>query len=348
MLPPKNKIESTTIAADTMRNFKSIAASANISMRQVLADLNIDTATLDGKEQLSLIDIFRIQEHLSLEVKDESLLMRDRPLLLGTNDHVLASLEGKKTLIEAMKQLALSYNFIHGGNYNRVESQGKYLVYIIDDADFPYSEAVDNQYIAFNMLNIVIFVHAIISTVCEVSIAHAFKKIQCKPCRAIANLEQTLLQNVIIDRNATRYALYDDISIAQLGLDSTNGPLTSHAVYREIHAMLSVQNQAKPHLEDVKAQVLNALESGIRHQDKVASHLHCSVATLRRNLSQQNTSFRALKEMVLSQDAKVLLAQQHPLSDIAEQLGFSDVRSFIRAFKHWYGVTPSDYCNRPE
>ena len=41
--------------------------------------------------------------------------------------------------------------------------------------------------------------------------------------------------------------------------------------------------------------------------------------------------------------AKVLLAQAHHKTDIANQLGFNDESAFIRAFRRWTGFTPAEY-----
>jgi AraC-like DNA-binding protein len=76
--------------------------------------------------------------------------------------------------------------------------------------------------------------------------------------------------------------------------------------------------------------------------DDVARALQTSTRSLRRGLQQMGTSFQTLldetrraraEEWIRSTDMK--------LQQIAEQLGFSDVRSFRRAFKRWTGRSPN-------
>ncbi|MEO1656407.1 MAG: helix-turn-helix transcriptional regulator [Pseudomonadota bacterium] len=79
---------------------------------------------------------------------------------------------------------------------------------------------------------------------------------------------------------------------------------------------------------------------GTADQPTVAALLGMSVATLRRRLSSEDTSFRALKTQVLSARAMELLASDAAMVAVATELGFADVRSFSRAFKSWTGETP--------
>jgi len=344
ILSNKNICELTATSADYVKNLIIIARSANISLLKILEELSLPIEILDEKAPLNLVDFFRIQERLSIEIRDESLLMSTRPLLLGTTDHVLASLQGKETIADAIKQLAMSYNFIHSGKYNRVELRNMNLVYIIDDADFPYAPQSDAQHIAFNMENVLIFVHGIISSLLNAPIGNFIKKVQYKTDRTSTEFEQNIFNNACIQTNAKTYALFYDVSIINEPLAWDNEkPLTSQYVYSEIQELISVQNQEAIKVNCFKSRVIKLLESGVRQQVKVASQLNCSIATLRRNLNQQNTSFRKLKGVVLSKEAKMLLSQHLSLTDIAEILGFSDIRSFIRAFKQWSGITPTEY-----
>ena len=86
----------------------------------------------------------------------------------------------------------------------------------------------------------------------------------------------------------------------------------------------------------------SALE-GTRGQEVIADDIGVSVATLRRRLNGQGTSFRSLLDKVNSELAVNSLHEQILPADIAENLGYSDVRSFKRAFRRWYGVSPAAY-----
>ena len=74
----------------------------------------------------------------------------------------------------------------------------------------------------------------------------------------------------------------------------------------------------------------------------VARLLQLSERTLKRRLQDDGTSFRALLADARQQQARTLLADGAlSLTDIAEQMGFSDLSSFSQAFKRWFGVAPS-------
>ncbi|MEM6747099.1 MAG: helix-turn-helix transcriptional regulator [Pseudomonadota bacterium] len=87
-------------------------------------------------------------------------------------------------------------------------------------------------------------------------------------------------------------------------------------------------------------EVERLIARGTADQPSVAALLGMSVATLRRRLSDEGTSFRALRTKVLSVRALELLATDAVMGVVAAELGFSDVRSFSRAFKSWTGETP--------
>lgn len=75
----------------------------------------------------------------------------------------------------------------------------------------------------------------------------------------------------------------------------------------------------------------------------VANELALSVRTLGRRLQEEGSSMSALLEAVRLERAELLLVSSDlPLGRIAQQLGFSDLSTFSRAFKRVKGVSPSE------
>jgi AraC-like DNA-binding protein len=76
----------------------------------------------------------------------------------------------------------------------------------------------------------------------------------------------------------------------------------------------------------------------------VARELGASAATLRRKLTQHGTSYRVLLEQTRRDVAlRQLERRQLPVSQIAFSLGYNHASAFDRAFKRWYGHSPSEH-----
>jgi len=74
------------------------------------------------------------------------------------------------------------------------------------------------------------------------------------------------------------------------------------------------------------------------------SHLELHKRTLQRNLAQQGSSFRQLKEEVLKEWAiKLLIRQKLEIDEVAQKLGYSEPSAFHRAFKTWFATTPKQF-----
>jgi len=84
--------------------------------------------------------------------------------------------------------------------------------------------------------------------------------------------------------------------------------------------------------------------TGFRTVEAVAEALHMSERTLKRQLAQEGTTFSDILEDIRRQMAiRLLDANEHSIERIAEELGYSDVANFNRAFKRWTGTTPGQY-----
>ncbi len=94
----------------------------------------------------------------------------------------------------------------------------------------------------------------------------------------------------------------------------------------------------------VRCALFESTRSSLPGLEQVAEDLHMTCATLHRRLAEEGTSFQQEKDHFRRQRAVALLREnQQPAANIAEQLGFSDVSTFSRAFKRWTGVTPSAF-----
>jgi AraC-like DNA-binding protein len=84
-----------------------------------------------------------------------------------------------------------------------------------------------------------------------------------------------------------------------------------------------------------------------RNADDLAAWLNMSARTLHRQLQEEGASLQQLKDSVREQRARVLLLRTNkPLKQIATEVGFSNEKSFIRAFKIWTGETPEGFRQR--
>ncbi|MDV3123716.1 AraC family transcriptional regulator [Mycobacterium sp. 21AC1] len=79
--------------------------------------------------------------------------------------------------------------------------------------------------------------------------------------------------------------------------------------------------------------------------ETLASELHISSRTLRRHLTREGTSYRALVDEVREQLAEELLALGAlSVAEIGRRLGYADTPSFTAAFKRWKGgIAPRGY-----
>lgn len=134
------------------------------------------------------------------------------------------------------------------------------------------------------------------------------------------------------------------VAASQLDLPvPTHHPLGLHQALALL-AQLVQQEQAKNDLYSaVERAAYKALSSGIS-VEQVASALNMSSRTLRRRLTAGGVSFEALVENVRKTRALSLLAHSDvAIERVAMAAGYSDVRSFRRAFRRWTGVSPKEY-----
>jgi AraC-like DNA-binding protein len=100
--------------------------------------------------------------------------------------------------------------------------------------------------------------------------------------------------------------------------------------------------------ELVRGVVSVQFQEGTVSMRRTARQLAMSVATLRRRLEEEGTTFSGVVDGLRQQmAARYLRESEATVSEVAFRLGFAGVASFGRAFKRWSGVTPSVFRGTP-
>lgn len=322
------------------------AAAAGVDTQKMLTSLGLQRDAFDADGTIMLGDYFRLQDAAIAALADETLNLSSRQLLPGTTDFVMARLTGARSLHEAMKTLAQSYNLLHGGEYNSVRRKGDVISFVIDDSGFPYTEGASPDYLRFSLECVQIFLHCMIAVVSRPHAQAGLRRI------AVTRAERSP-QSIHLDFwrapvrfGAPVYMLDYDYEVANATIEPPRAEmLTAAAVFAEI-VSATASPRAAGQGGEVSDFVRQSLARGVIDQTRIAARAGVSVATLRRRLDDEGASFRDLRREVLNGAAQQLLARRKGVAEVAEELGFSDFRAFNRAFKAWNGMTPKDFAER--
>ncbi len=117
---------------------------------------------------------------------------------------------------------------------------------------------------------------------------------------------------------------------------------------RECERELSLLSRNRDLVNQVRAVLVN---DGARYPtlEQVAERLHTSTRTLNRQLEKRGSGFRELLAEARQRDSLRLLEDPRlTLTDIAQQLGYSSLANFARAFRVWNGASPGEFRARSE
>lgn len=337
------------VSVDDIRPLRALASDAGISLADILESIGLPPQALDGSRSASvgLADFFRILERLSIAFHDESWGLSTRPLLPGATGLVLSNLSSCTTLYEAMKAVANAYNLLHGGAYNRVELRRDSLAYIIDDSDFPYALRTDRAHVCFTMECVLIFLHGMLALISGERVHGLLRRVDTKRARSARPCGHLGFWPAPIHFKSRHYALFYDLEAMSVPIVHADPALTSQKIYRHVIDLIERKQSTAPRNRGLLERLTEAFDEGIYGQEAVAKRLGLSVATLRRRLAEEGQAgFRVLRERALNGAAKSLLERRRHPGDVAEELGFGDLRSFVRAFKRWNSMTPAAYAHR--
>lgn len=121
-------------------------------------------------------------------------------------------------------------------------------------------------------------------------------------------------------------------------------PRLSSVLESEAQRALSQLTHGRGLVDQLKQYLAVRPAARIPNMETAANDLGMSVRSLRRKLSAEGASYRAVVRATLEDFATRLLQNpERSLKDAAIAAGFSDFSSFHRAFKRWTGVSPSEF-----
>lgn len=116
--------------------------------------------------------------------------------------------------------------------------------------------------------------------------------------------------------------------------------------YRLAVAELSRTLERSTSATSVTESVRRLLEDdpGRTSSQEVAALLGISISTMKRRLDDEDTTLREVRQSLLRERAIVrLLDHSLTISQIAADLGYSDLANFSHAFRRWTGQSPSEF-----
>ncbi len=131
-----------------------------------------------------------------------------------------------------------------------------------------------------------------------------------------------------------------DKSVLDKPLPKANAQ-TAQLCEQQCCQLLQQQNSLKGLAQEVRDRLLS-LGLGASMED-VAADMARTTRTLHRQLREEGTQWRQIRDYARMGMAEALLLNQMSLDEIAERLGYSDTANFSHAFKRWKGVGPRQY-----
>jgi AraC-like DNA-binding protein len=145
-----------------------------------------------------------------------------------------------------------------------------------------------------------------------------------------------------VEYGAPENLLAFDRATFERRLDDANPELARH------NEQVLVRTLAQLEKSDIRARVRAALQEQLQFgepsAEKVAAALHMSLRSLQRKLADAGTSYEAALNEIRCELARTYITdERYSVSEITYLLGFSDTSSFTRAFRRWFGCTPTQY-----
>lgn len=247
-------------------------------------------------------------------------------------------------MAEVMEVLAGSYNIIHGQRYNQVRRRAGVTTYVIDDTDFPYALGHGEPFVILSLECLLVYVHTLLLSLNFDRVSTSLRSVTTRGKGENDGNSHLHFWGVPIKHGARIFALDYGSSLDNLAVDPSVSPvLAARTIYGGVADMLDRLQPLPKTRAEIVERVAQEIVAGRHDQNDIAQRLGISVASLRRRLADAGVQFRDIRANMMNDIARAALEDGKAISEVAESLGFSDSRSFSRAFTQWNGMPPGDY-----
>lgn len=319
-----------------------LGVSAPEAIRSELPSRSDGTFAVDAG--ISIADYFRLQSAIAHVADDLTASISSRRLTFRTGHFIVSQMQHANSLLSTMENLVEHINMMHGDAYNSLRISENTVSLVINDSKFPYRFQDDQDLLHLIGDCLLIKIYALFDSLTKGNAHAALKRVRLKRGREAERQPQNTFWTVPIDYGHPNYELVFDFDEAcrsvQVG-DSVD--LSPRGFYSRVISYLEAQ-EFSPIEQTVTARTVAFIEDGCASQSDIAAKLDISVATLRRRLLEEGHSFRDLLLDTQLRRAEVMLKRGYSVAQTSEQLNYSDIRAFNRAFKRWKGVTPAAFA----
>ena len=301
------------------------------ALNQVPPSVSDLVDTLTRQEKVSIAEYIHLVKQIQQETSDEMLGLLDSPVPLGSFSTLCHMLVHCPDLLTALNNYRNFYG-LFSNSYPLSFSLGQNLTFEID----PSSRAATQPY----------YVHTLLLGVVKLMCWLTGQKIL--PTQVVLAVqderfssELEYLFGVKPNCHGVSNSMTFDAEVLRFPV-SPKIPVEEYTQNRNTY--LLVWAVAEDLERQVYALVSDGIDRGHFNVERLASDLNISRHTLNRRLVSAGTTYREILSKVRRDRAlKLLKDGVLSIDQIADSLGYSDARSFSRAFSGWYGLTPSQY-----
>lgn len=325
----KDMMQNTVVARTFIDEALDCGRRANVDMPLLLDGLGLTEGDLDHLNTDQFGDIWL---ELSFCMQDEFFGLGKRPMRPGSFTLLGHAVRSSKNLEIAIKRTLRFLTVVLDEPHGRLEIGAKHAKIFLSNSDAPMTPFA---YRAFFLI-----VHSLNCWLISERIPVRSIMFPCKEPEGTNDYSDFFGVPVTFDTPAA--CLTFDRKYLQKLINRSEQALKIF-----LKAAPAAFLNGYRHDDGLKARITaelstNETDSWLRI-DEIASRLGLSISTLHRRLKEEGQTFGEIKEERRRNLAVSLLKKTDmKITEVAHRIGYSEPSAFFRAFRKWYGTTPSE------